>query len=567
MPTRPNQHLQRHSRASASEVETLRAELRAEKLAREAVERENRELRAEVARLNQKLEDVLQAQRRMEDFFQKQIRKLEKEVADRDEKLESANKQIAWFQKTYFDRKTEQAPVETEQAECAEAEVIESQPVTPGRGQQPGSRGHGRTDRSELQQEEETLEIADCVCGACGKAYRELNKTENSPLLEIVTLLTVTNFRRSMYVPACSCDGGKIRTAPPPAKLFERTTLGNSVWLHLIVQKFLFGIPTNRTLKDLSLKGLSLSQGTVTGGFKKIHELLDPLYERIRDHCRGEKYWCADETTWRVFSAGSHRWWLWMIASEDAVVYVLDPSRSKEVPTTFFAGSSGTLMTDRLASYKGLHDGITKAWCWVHVRRDFLRIYDGIKKLRPWAKVWLEEIAKLFVLAERRFALWASGRAFGEAWTNAQTELHAHLKSLEDRWQNELSSPTLHKEQKTALRSLKRHWPGLTVFISDPRIPLHNNRAERLLRNAVILRKNSFGSGAEWSGQFAAKLFSIFQTWLVNGLDPEALLLDFFDQSSKAGRAPPNPSMYLPWEMTEQRKLDFALPKSYQRPG
>ena len=39
--------------------------------------------------------------------------------------------------------------------------------------------------------------------------------------------------------------------------------------------------------------------------------------------------------------------------------------------------------------------------------------------------------------------------------------------------------------------------------------PLHNNRAERLLRQAVLLRKNSYGSGAQWSGELAAKLFSI----------------------------------------------------------
>jgi len=56
-----------------------------------------------------------------------------------------------------------------------------------------------------------------------------------------------------------------------------------------------------------------------------------------------------------------------LIASDDAVAYILDPSRSKKVPTEFFAGSAGVLMTDRLASYKALQDAIRKAWCWVHV--------------------------------------------------------------------------------------------------------------------------------------------------------------------------------------------------------
>ena len=570
MPTRRNHQLQRHSRASTSEVESLRTELRSEKLAREGLQRENTQLRGDIDRLTERVEQLLQAQRQTEEYLQKQIRKLEKEVADRDEKLESANKQLAWFQKNYFDRKLEEVPAEedpeTEEVNEPAPEVDDGGTNVHKRGQRPGSKGHGRTDRSEIPQEDQPMQIADCVCESCGTAYRELAKTENSPLLEITTLLMITNFRRAMYVPSCKCDGGQIRTAEPPPKLFDRTTLGNSVWLHLVVQKFLYGIPTNRTLKELSLKGLSLAQGTVTGGFRKINGLLDPLYNAILDHCRGGSYWHADETSWRMFSAGTQKWWLWLIASEDAVVYLLDPTRSKAVPTNFFAGSTGTLMTDRLASYKGLHEGILKAWCWVHVRRDFLRIFEGIKKLRSWAKTWLKDIAKLFVLADRRFSFWESGRAFGDDWIKAAAELTGHLQALQERWQDELGTQ-LHKEQKTALLSLKRHWDGLTLFISDPRIPLHNNRAERLLRNAVILRKNSFGSGAEWSGQFAAKLFSIFQTWLINGLDPEALLRDFFDEYSKPGRAVPDTSLYLPWKMSEQRKLEFALPKAYRRPG
>ena len=66
----------------------------------------------------------------------------------------------------------------------------------------------------------------------------------------------------------------------------------------------------------------------------------------------------------------------------------------------------------------------------------------------------------------------------------------------------------------------------------------------------------------------AAKLFSIFQTWLINGLDPQALLLDYFNECAKTpGRAPPDVSGFLPWNMTAARKEAFALPKSYMRPG
>jgi transposase len=321
-------------------------------------------------------------------------------------------------------------------------------------------------------------------------------------------------------------------------------------------------------LKDLSLHGLPLAKGTVTGGCKIIDTLLTPIVEEIINHCRGANLWNADETTWRVFGEEKRKWWFWIIASDDAIAYFLDPSRSKKVPSDFFAGSVGTLMTDRYSSYKSLHQGIRKAWCIVHLRRDILNVYNGIPRLKSWAKSWLLDIATLFILNDNRVKLWKKDVTTGSEWDKAVKELEAHVQMLKERWEKELKQPKLHKEQSKILRSMKRHWPGYTMFLEDPRIPLHNNRAERLLRNTVILRKNSFGSGSPWAGHLASKVFSIFQTWLINGLDPKALLLDYFNECSKTpGKPPQDVSPFLPWSMSDERKRRFALPESYERPG
>jgi transposase len=278
--------------------------------------------------------------------------------------------------------------------------------------------------------------------------------------------------------------------------------------------------------------------------------------------------WNADETTWRVFGEDKQKWWFWLIASEDAVVYLLDPSRSKKVPSEFFAGSKGVLMTDRYSSYKSLHDGIRKALCLVHLRRDILNVYNGLPSLKAWAKSWLLDIATLFILNDNRFKLWKKDETSGQQWEKAIQELEAHVQKMKERWQKELKQPNLHKEQAKILRSMKRHWPGYIMFLEDPRIPLHNNRAERLLRNPVIMRKNSFGSGAPWAGHLAARFFSLFQTWLINGLDPKALLLDYFNECSKTpGKPPADISQFMPWSMSDERRRKFALPDAYERPG
>lgn len=547
-----------------AEVQELRAALEASERRAETLEIRVRELEDENARLQK-------AAWATEDFLQKKIRKLEKDVADRDEKIKKLNKQLSWLRKQKFGEKTEKQRPEQSEGQASDLQGKESRKKSGRkRGQQPDSDGHGRTDITALPLSDTVpMELPEgCACPDCGKAYRELESTEDTELAEISVMLYRVLYQRHKYVSQCKCRGKKIVCAPAPPKLYPRTNVGNSLWVYLLVQKFLHGVPTNRTLKDLSLYGYTLAEGTVTGGFGVIDALLETLQQEIIKHCRAADLWNADETTWRVFDAGTTKWWLWLIASHDAVAYLLDPSRSKRVPTDFFAGSVGVLMTDRLASYKSIQDAVKKAWCWVHVRRDIYNLLIGVKKFKTWAKWWLTEIGTLFALAEQRYRLWEQNKTLGRVWDSSQKAVEHQIERLELRWQSELSQPKLDEEQKKVLRSMKKHWPGLTLFVSDPRIPLHNNRAERFLRNAVILRNNSFGSGSEWAGNLAAKLFSIFQTWLINGLDPQALLLDYFNECSKTpGRAPPDVSQFLPWSMSADRKQCFALPESYKRPG
>jgi transposase len=499
-----------------------------------------------------------------EDILHAEIHKRDVEIVALNLKLETANKQLEWFRNNKFGSSSEKSKEQNQPNKDTDTE----EKTKKTRGQKPGSKGHGRNKNSETDTQVKYLEIPGCACDSCGQPYRLMARTEASPLTEIEIDIVRTVFQRCIYVSRCTCEGRKIKVAKPPAKLFPRTEIGNTLWVWLLVQKFLHGMPQNRILKQLSLWGLSVPAGTVTGGYKFINELLEPLVEAVEDRCKGANLWNADETTWRVFGESKQRWWFWLIACDDAVVYLLDPSRSNKVPNEFFAGSAGILMSDRFSSYKGMQASVRKAWCWAHMRRDFLNIYNGIPKLKTWAKAWLLDISQLYVFHHEHFSLWKQGITEGDKWEQSSLTLASHVNKLQQKWYQEVSKTGLHKEQSKVLRSLKRHWKGLTIFLEDPRIPLDNNRAERLLRNPVILRKNSFGSGAAWAGRFAAKIFSLIQTWLLNGLDPQALLLDYFNECSKTpGKPPPNIEAFLPWKMSAERKNQFALPSSYKKPG
>jgi transposase len=506
-------------------------------------------------------------------------RELVKQLKKAETSLESANKQLAWFRKDKFGNKSEKnafddEPENDSESEAADTDAPNETPVESkrNRGQQPGSKGHGRSKPAQLSSEEFVLDLQNSFCPDCSKPYTCLPGTDDSTILELESYLYQLKYSRKRYATNCKCGGRKIITAPAPPRLYPRTNIGNGLWVHLCVWKFLHGVPTNRMLKDLSLRGLPLSAGTITGGFSKINEMITNLYHAVENHCRGESFWNADETGWRVFSQNNgqrnrKKWWLWVIAGYEAIAYILSQSRGSAVPNEFLAGSCGILMSDRFSAYKSLPEAIKKAWCWVHVRRDFLKIYDGMPKHKAWAKDWLLDFSRLFSLHHCLDKLSQARAELTQAWLTASSEIAEHMENMKLKWQAQITKVTS-PEQKTVLKSFKTHWDGLTLFLSNQQIPLDNNRAERLLRPCVISRKNSYGSGVEWAGQMSVKLFSLFQTWLANGLDPQALLLDYFNECSLTpGIPPPSIEKYLPWSMTPERKSDFRLPDSFTRPA
>ena len=116
---------------------------------------------------------------------------------------------------------------------------------------------------------------------------------------------------------------------------------------------------------------------------------------------------------WPVFvileGKEGYGWWLWVSLSHDTVVYLLDPSRSHTVPENHYqVDSRGVLVVDRFSAYKSMSwvkQGIVVlAFCWAHVRRDFIRVGKGWPQLKTWALEWLRRIRLLYQLNDRRLA-------------------------------------------------------------------------------------------------------------------------------------------------------------------
>lgn len=436
------------------------------------------------------------------------------------------------------------------------------------RGQQPGSTGHGRRNHDQLPTTDEAcvLPTAQCCCAECGQPLEEIPGTADGDILEIDVRAHRRRYHRQRYRQRCTCSRQPaVITAPPPEKLIPKSNLGISLWVMILQHKFQFFQPLHRILAELRSHGLDLAAGTITGGLQKIVPLVQPLYDLLVEHNRSESHWHCDETRWLVFEKQAGKagftWMLWVFAAQESIVFVLDPTRSHDVAEGHFGdAAAGIASVDRYSAYKAMAQvktgKIILAFCWAHVRRDFLAVLTGWTELTDWAWSWVEAIGTLYHRNDQRLAVIDDASQFAEADRGVREQ----VEQMRQRCDDELSQPHLRPPQRQALTSLQTHWSGLTLFVDHPHVPMDNNRAERCHRGPVLGRKNFYGSGALWSGRLAAMLFSLFQTVEAWGLDVARWLTDYLSACAKAqGQPPPDPHRYLPWNMTPQQRKHLSL--------
>jgi transposase len=490
------------------------------------------------------------------------VRRAEQLEAD----LEQLRGENRTLQDQLFGRKSETVPAR-DRSNHLEGEDDRAPGPPPKRGQRTDRPGPPRRDYSHLPVTEELREWPQDqrACPQCGAAL-SASDTEDSEQIEIEVRAYRRLIRRRRYQRTCTCGNcPRTVTAPPAPKLIPKGLLGVSVWVEILLDKFVGHRPTERLLGQWQLLGLDVAPGTVAGGLERLEPLFQPVYDALLARNVASPFAQADETRWMVFVAQEgkvgYRWWLWVFLGEDTVAFRLDPSRSHEVPEGHFPPDAGVvLMVDRYSAYKAmaqvkLGDAVL-VFCWSHVRRDFVKVGKGWPEHKEWALAWLRRIRTLYRHDRRR----RGAKAESGEFTGAEIDLRQTVAAMQTQAEAELADPKLSTRCGQVLRSLEDHWSGLTRFLDDPRIPLDNNASERRLRGPALGRKNYYGSGAIWSGRLAAMLFSLFATLSLDGINARTWLRWFLQSCAEnGGRVPSDITPFLPWEMSVEKRRELAL--------
>ena len=513
----------------------------------------------------------------------RRYKKLHQKAADRllekEQKIEALQSKVAELTHRVFGRKSERS----DPANMKTALI----PPKRKRGQQEGAMGHGRTVRENLPVIEIELDPPSdqIICACCGKNWVPLGEPEVAEQIKWEVHVVRHRTKRNKYrrPDGCTCEDGRpdVVCAPSPVRLIPKGLLDISFIVQVLLLKYRDATPFHRILGMLRSEGMPLSAGTLCGVFERIAPLFLPLYEGIFARSRSEDLALMDETRWAIFieEAGklSHRWWLWVVVTRMTRLYILSPSRSGAVPKNYFGYDEASgeidfhkqLMVDRYKAYAFLKDLLALAYCWAHVRRDFLEARSDAKE-REWADGWVDSIGHLYQLNKARMALACvpdaepklpapfvqldPARMKSPAYMEAHRSLDRAVKKMADSRRCELEDKNLRTPRRKILQSMEAHWHGLTLFVDQAQIPMDNNGAERVVRPAAIARKNYYGSGSKWSGNLLVWLMTLLQTLSLHKVDPRKYLTAYLQACADNGaKAPKDIGPWMPWNFDSSK--------------
>ena len=140
-------------------------------------------------------------------------------------------------------------------------------------------------------------------------------------------------------------------------------------------------------------------------------------------------------------------------------------------------------------------------------------------------------------------------------------ELRGAVQRMQSLCEEQLGEPGLHPIRRKVLKSLGKHWSGLTLFLDHPEVPMDNSQAERTLRGPVLARNQFYGSFALWSGQLAARMFSLFATLKLWQINPRTWMHKYLQACAlNGGKPPPQAQRFLPWNLREDERRALSRP-------
>jgi len=403
---------------------------------------------------------------------------------------------------------------------------VYTKPPVPKRKRKPGARkGHEPARRAKPQRIDHHEEHRLDVCPDCGgdlqRCNRKRTRTVEDILEDLKTVVTEHTLHRD-YCAAC-----KKHVEPVVSDALPKATIGHrlvslTAWLH-----YGLGV-TIEQVREILLYQLQthLSAGGLVAMWRRVARIFESWYEQIAREARGSAVLHADETGWRV---NGQTYWLWCFANPDLCYYLIDRSRGSPALEKFFIEAfDGILVTDFWAAYNAVTTG-ERQLCLVHLLRELEKV-DQSNVSAEW-RAFAKKLRRLV-----RDGIRLRKRPDFEPETYA-----SRIVRIDQRLMALARAAHTDKDASRLAKRLLKYCDGLFTFLDHPDVPFENNLAERMIRPAVVLRKNSQSNRSEKGAATQAVLMSVYRTLKLRGHDPLKVIPAALRAYLTTGKLPPLP--------------------------
>ena len=398
-------------------------------------------------------------------------------------------------------------------------------------GAKPGHPGSRREKPPEITRREEHPPMTQCpVCGGALGAPTERRFRLIEEIVETQPEVTEHSIPRH-WCPKC-----RKLVEPPVLDALPKAQFGHrlvtlSAWLH-----YGLGVTISQVLEVFGRSmQFEITPGGLVDAWQRLAGILEPWHEQIAEAVKRGGVLHADETGWRV-NGRTH--WLWCFTTSRATYYMIDRSRGSPALSKFFTEAfDGVLVTDFWAAYNAVECAARQA-CLPHLFRELEKVdqEDDTPTWGAFRKKLKRLLRDAVRLGAERAGLSAEGLPAG--WQAG----FASRRALLDRRRDELlAAPWDNVNARRLIKRLRRYCDALFTFLDHVDVPCDNNRAEREIRPAVIIRKNSLGNRSENGAQVQAVLMSIYRTLKLRGHDPLKTLVNALKDYVRTGSLPPLP--------------------------
>ena len=500
-----------------------------EKEKTEALEQENKELRAENVGLKAELEELkLQIA-----SFQKMV------FGPKSEKTATKENLVEGEQSSLFDEEFK------ELSEKLQEEINKNiDEITVGNNQnKKGRRKKGKVSGIKANQLKNTnIEIKryelnkEEKCPECGGKFKKVGEeVVREEIVYVPASFKIVQFVQNTYkCENCGEDGSKKETPTfvktvVPKPILTHSFVSPSLATEVLYQKYYLGVPFYRQEKMWDDKGLVLPRNMMANWSIKISEyyfskLCELQYKIMKEESDLIHY---DETTMQCNKEpgkkASSNSYIWVartgeLEKKQGIYYMYSKSRSEETAKEFIKGYTGIIETDGYSGYNNI-EGVTHAECWAHARRYFYQSIplDENKQLKTdtYGYVGLTYCNKLFKIEEQIANLSVDKKK------EKRQELSKPIIEEFYKWVDSMTDKkiVINKNLKKALTYVTNQKEELTEFLKDGRIPLSNNLVERSIRPFAIHRKNWLFADTISGAKANATMYTIIETAKINKLN------------------------------------------------